>query len=76
MKKIISIVTVLLFCLLPVITIAEESGGPPDPGGDPTGGSPPLGGGAPIGSGLTILIGLGVAYGGRKTYKFYQEKRK
>lgn len=34
------------------------------------------GGGAPIGSGLFILLGLGAAYGGIKTYQFYQKKKK
>jgi len=74
MKK--TIATFIFFVFLftiPILSIAQQRD-PGDPGGEPTGGDDPVGGGAPIGSGLFILLGLGAAYGGRKTYKYYQKK--
>jgi len=61
----------VLIVLTPLFSLADRSG-PGNPNGEPQLGDPPLGGGAPIGSGLGILLGLGAAYGGRKTYKLYQ----
>ncbi|NOY50351.1 MAG: hypothetical protein GXO88_07315 [Chlorobi bacterium] len=73
MKKIITIITVLVFLFaIPTINLAQQTS-PGDPGGEPTGSDPPLGGGAPIGGGLFILIGLGAAYGGKKIYKLYKD---
>jgi len=64
MKKIISILIVIVFISLSIGSIAQ----PPPPPADPTGGgsNPPVGGGAPIGSGIGLLIGLAGIYGGGK----------
>lgn len=61
-----------------IITITSLSAQPPNPNGgnNPTsGGNNTVNGGAPIGGGLFILLGLGAAYGGRKTYKYLQDKK-
>ena len=74
MKSIIKILVIVMLTLSTSQFFAQ----PPNPnsGNDPSGGNNTVnGGGAPIGSGLFILLGLGAAYGGRKTYKFYQDKK-
>lgn len=74
MKKIL---ITALFLLSLSFTTAELAAQvpPPPPGGHGEGGNQPAnGGGAPIGGGLGILLALGAAYGGRKVYKFYQDK--
>ncbi len=68
MKKIFSILTILIFTLFISITeVNADTGTPGDPPGEPSGGTP-IGGGAPIGGGVFILLGLATAYGGRKWY--------
>ncbi len=73
MKKIISIISVLvisLFLYMPVSFADTDPGNPPlEPGGSDV----PIGGGAPIGGGSLILIGMAVAYGGRKLYQMKKE---
>lgn len=74
MKKIISILIVIVFVSLSIGAIAQ----PPPPPADPTGGgsNPPVGGGAPIGSGISILIGLAGIYGGGKyLYKNWKSEK-
>ena len=77
MKNNIKILTIsILITLATFITtnVKADDPPPPPPGHGETGNVP--GGGAPIGSGLFILLGLGAAYGGKKIYNFYQEKKK
>ncbi len=74
MKKVISILSVLVFSLFISISANAQVMGPSNPPGGPQPGDQPIGGGAPVGGGLFILLGLGAAYGGRKLYKFNQEK--
>lgn len=71
MKKIISILTVLIITIF-LLTPVLHATNPGDPPGEP-GGSTPIGGGAPIGGGSLILVGLAVAYGGRKLYMMNKE---
>ena len=71
MKKIISIISILIISLF--LCIPVSFAGPGDPPGGPTGGDTPIGGGAPIGGGSLILIGMAVAYGGRKLYQMKKE---
>lgn len=74
MKKILSILTILIFTLFFSISeVNADTGTPGDPPGDPTGGTP-IGGGAPIGGGSLILIGLAAVYGGRKLYMINKEE--
>ena len=71
-KKIINILLISLISITPLISFSSD--GPGEPPGEPDPGSP-LGGGAPIGSGLVILMTLGAAYGGKKLYDHYSEKK-
>jgi len=73
MKKVISILTVLVISLFLTINANAQILGPSDPPGGPQPGDQPIGGGAPVGGGLFILLGMGAAYGGRKLYKLRQE---
>lgn len=69
MKKIITIITIILSLSLPLATLAQ----PPHPNGgnNPGNGNTPVGGtsGAPVGSGTLILTLLAASYAGAKTYK-------
>ena len=76
MKKVISILTVLVISLFLTINANAQILGPSNPPGDPQPGDQPIGGGAPVGGGLFILLGMGAAYGGRKLYKLHQEDEK
>ena len=73
MKKIRTIITLTLFFVLPLLTIADP---PPPPGSGggaaPGGGQTPVG--APIDGGFGILLALGLAYGGKKIYDAYKAK--
>jgi hypothetical protein len=71
MKKIITILTVLLFALITSVNVYAND--PPDPFSEPSTGDQPVGGGAPIGSGLFVLLGMAAVYGGRKIYKLKKE---
>jgi hypothetical protein len=81
MKKILLI---LVFILTSALSYNGYAQGPPPPpggsfGGQSTGGGHGQGGnkgpaGAPVGGGLEILLVLGLAYAGKKVYKFRQEK--
>jgi len=75
MKKVISILTVLVFTLF--FSMSVDAQGPPPPPGDSNhhAGGTPIGGNAPIGGGLFILLGLGAAYGSRKVYQLVQEEK-
>jgi hypothetical protein len=68
MKNIRALISVMMFVLLPLLSLAD---GPPPPpgqtGGGPGGGATPVG--APIDGGLGILIALGAAYGAVKIYQ-------
>jgi len=75
MKKRLKIFAISAFLLAQTFLSLAQQTSPSDPGGNPqTGGDPPLGGGAPIGGGTLILLGLGVAYGGKKFYRLFNEK--
>ena len=65
MKKLLAIVTILLFFTIPLISLAD--GPPPPPPGGTGGGGTPVG--APIDGGLGILLALGLGYGAFKIYK-------
>jgi len=67
MKKLLAIVTILLFFILPMISLADGPPPPPPGGGGPGGGGTPVG--APIDGGLGILLALGLGYGAFKIYK-------
>ncbi len=69
MKKVISILSILVISLFLTINANAQVMGPSNPPGGPQPGDQPIGGGAPVGGGLFILLGLGVAYGGRKLYE-------
>ena len=74
MKKVISILTVLVFTLF--FSMSSIAQPPPPPGNTGSGaGGTPIGGNAPIGGGLFILLGLGAAYGSRKVYQLVQEEK-
>ncbi len=73
MKKVISILSVLIFTLFFAINVNAQVMGPSNPPGGPEAGDQPIGGGAPVGSGLFILLGMGAAYGSRKLYKLHKE---
>ena len=71
MKKILTLISLILFFVLPLLTIADP---PPPPG---SGGSSPSGQqpvGAPIDGGLGILLALGLGYGGKKLYDARKKK--
>ena len=72
MKKLLSIITLVVIVFLTATPTFAQSTAPGDPGGTPTG--PPMGGGAPIGGGTLILLALGVAYGGKKVYALQKEE--
>ena len=76
MKKVISIISILVVSLFFAISVNAQIMGPSDPPSGPQPGDQPIGGGAPIGGGVFILLGMGAAYGGRKLYKLNQEKDK
>ncbi len=73
MKKIISILTVLIISIF-ISTPVLFADLPTDPPGGQGGGDQPIGGGAPIGGGSLILLGMAVAYGGRKLYILNKEE--
>lgn len=64
----------LLLAMIILASLQLSAQGPPPPPDDPSSGGEIVGGGAPIGSGIAILLSLGAAYGGRKVYKYWQEK--
>ena len=71
MKKIKSIITILL--LLMFVAVSDVMAvGPGEPPEDPGTGTP-IGGSAPIGGGIFILLGLAAIYGGRKVYQMNKE---
>ncbi|OYT11508.1 MAG: hypothetical protein B6I19_11295 [Bacteroidetes bacterium 4572_114] len=79
MKTLKKFIAVAAF-VLAVSALSAQTPPPPNNGGggsaqDPGAGNTPVGGGAPIGSGLLLLVGLGAAYGGKKAYMLYQEKK-
>jgi len=76
MKKILITALFLLSLSFTTSELAAQAPPPPPSGGHGAGGNQPAegGGGAPIGGGLGILLALGAAYGGRKVYKYYQDK--
>jgi hypothetical protein len=71
-KKIYSILIILSFIALPLISMADT--GPGNPPTGPGTGDVPIGGGAPIGGGSLILLGLAAAYGGKKWYESKKEE--
>ena len=74
MKKIISILTILVVSLFFTISdLHAVTGEPGNPPGEPGTGTP-IGGGAPIGGGSIILLGLAAVYGGRKLYQINKEE--
>ena len=73
MKKVISIISILVVSLFFAISVNAQVMGPSNPPGGPQPGDQPIGGGAPIGGGLFILLGMGAAYGGRKLYKLHKD---
>jgi len=73
MKKIISILTVLIISIF-ISTPVVYADLPNDPPNGQGGGDQPIGGGAPIGGGSLILLGMAVAYGGRKLYILNKEE--
>lgn len=74
MKKIISILTVIVITLfLSAPVLHADTGTPGDPPTEPGSGTP-IGGGAPIGGGSLILLGMAAAYGGRKLYLLHKEE--
>ena len=73
MKKVISILSIIVFSLFLSINANAQSKGPDDPPEGPGTGDQPIGGGAPVGGGLFILLGLGAAYGGHKLYELRQK---
>ena len=75
MKTLKKFIAVTAFVLAVSALSAQTPPPPNNGGGDPGAGNTPVGGGAPIGSGLLLLVGLGAAYGGKKAYKLYQEKK-
>lgn len=72
MKKVISIIAILMFFITASVNAQMTS--PQDPGGSPEVGDQPIGGGAPIGGGSIILISMAAVYGGRKIYLFNKNK--
>ncbi len=68
MKKILSIITILMFSF--VLSVNAQMTAPSDPGGGPGVDDDPIGGGAPIGGGSLILLGMAAVYGGKKIYDF------
>jgi hypothetical protein len=72
MKKIRTIISLTLFVVLPLLTIADPPPPPGSGGTAPGGGQTPVG--APIDGGFGILLALGLAYGGRKLYDVYKAK--
>jgi len=73
MKKIISIISVLVISLFLSMPVSFADTNPGEPPLTPDPGDVPIGGGAPIGGGSLILIGMAVAYGGRKLYQMKKE---
>ena len=73
-KSIISLSIIFALAMTAKQTLAQH-GPPQPPGGHGSQQNQSPGGGAPIGSGLGILLTLGLAYGGRKTYKVWKEKK-
>ncbi len=67
MKRLLATLTILLFFILPIASIADPPGPPGQEGGAPGGGPTPVG--APIDGGLSILLAMGAGYGGLKYYK-------
>ena len=75
MKKIIITALFIISLSFTSADLLAQGAPPPPPGGHgETGNQPAEGGGAPIGGGLGVLLALGAAYGGRKVYKYYQDK--
>lgn len=71
MKKILSVIAIVVFTFLSVLSVRAGNWPPPPPGG---------GGGnqgtqrAPVGEGIVVMLALGAAYGMRKMYRFNKEK--
>jgi len=72
MKKLTSILILLIFFGLSTNQIFASSPPPPPPGHGSSGNVP--GGGAPVGSGLAVLLGLGAVYGGVRFYKQWKKE--
>jgi len=62
MRKLIKILSILIFVLSLNISFAQTPP-PPNNGDTGSGGGTPVGGGAPIGGGLVILVSVALAYG-------------
>ena len=74
MKKIKSIITILLLLMFVAVSdVMAEGEGPGNPPVGPGGGTP-IGGTAPIGGGVFVLLGLAAIYGGRKVYQMNKEE--
>ena len=63
----------MVFTLFTANVFSQDPPPPPTAGHGATGNQD--GGGAPIGDGLLILLGLGAAYGGKKLYHLFNEKK-
>lgn len=70
MKKLIKILSILIFVMSMNISFAQTPP-PPNNGTTSGGGSTPVGGGAPIGGGLVILVSVALAYG---YVRYYMKK--
>ncbi|MBZ0242763.1 MAG: hypothetical protein K8F24_06090 [Bacteroidales bacterium] len=76
MKKLIIAALFLLSISFTTSELYAQAPPPPPGGGHGAGGNQPAGGGnAPIGGGLGILLALGAAYGGKKLYKAFKERK-
>ena len=75
MKKIITLILIVLFFTATPFISNIFADAPPDPGsGGPGGGDEPVGGGAPIGGGLIVMLVMGAAYGAKKTFFLNKEE--
>lgn len=70
MKKLLKILSILIFVLGINFSYAQTPP-PPNNGTTGSGGGTPVGGGAPIGGGLVILVSVALAYG----YVRYAKKK-
>jgi hypothetical protein len=78
MKRIFSILTLVVFLLITTISFAQPAGGPPPPPPPPTGGAanppcwpPPC---IPIDGGIGFLVIAGAALGVKKMYDHKKSK--
>lgn len=75
MKKIIITISIFSILLYAIETNIAQPPPPPFDAGNPSGGGGEGPVGAPIDGGLGILLAMGAAYGGRKLYKGWKEKK-